>query len=524
MTRFITSEQAAQLISNNATIGISSFGGWFGPDLILKAIRDRFKDSEEKANLKIFSGISPGNLTENDLGMNILADKNLIESITAAHVGMPAMIGKMVSDNTIPCHGLPLGVVGDLLRAAASKKPGVITKIGMGTFCDPEIDGGAMNEKGKALNRKVADKIEIDNEPYLFYRAPKIDICIIRASICDENGNVSTLKDPITGDQFDMVMATKANGGTVIVQIDKVVPAGTLHPKSILLHKSVIDFIVVDQEKQCTPGYDCHEFRPELCGEINNIEKTQNSEISLDHRKICSRRGALELKSNSIVNLGIGLPEGVSEVVREENISDQITLSVESGPIGGIPIGGASFGASINAEVEYRLNDNLSFYDGGGLDIAILGAGEIDKDGNVNVSKFGKKTTGPGGFINIVQSTKNLIFMCSFTASGLKTKVTECGDVKIITEGRNKKFKEKINHITFSADFAKNNDQNVLYITERAVFKLTDSGLELIEIAPGIDIERDILSQMEFKPMIVDNVKVMDKRIFKVEPMGLLKN
>ena len=518
MTRFASAEDVSSLIQDNCVLGISCFGGWLGADLVFSALRDRFLATGSPSQLTVFGGILPGDLTDLDHGMNLLAIPGLLRRVIAAHVGMPPRLGRMISENRVEAFSLPLGVVTNLLHAAAGRKPGVLTHVGLGTFVDPRIEGGALNESALQSGLRLNSVVSLEDRDYLFYPVIRPQVCILRAGLADRNGSISAMRDPFAADQLEMALAVKAGGGTVIVQADALAESN-LPPREVLLHSSSVDYIVVDSEHRCPPGYDCPEYRPELCG---TAFLPQRSAVlsALGSRKICGRRGALELRKGSVINLGIGIPDTVAAVAAEEGVSSELLLSVESGPLGGVPAGGVAFGASANPEAVYRLSDNFDFYDGGGLDIAFLGAGEIDERGNVNVSKFGTRTTGPGGFINIVQSTDTICFLCTFTAGGLKTAVTD-HQLRILAEGRERKFKKQVQQITFSADYARKKGQKVLYITERAVFRLEDRGLTLIEIAPGVDLEQDILRSMDFKPIISPELKLMDRRIFSEEPMGL---
>ena len=511
MPFFITPTQAAALIKDNFSVGVSGFGGWLGADLIFAEMRERFLTSGSPAGLSIYGGILPGDLSENDCGMNFFAQPGMVSSVTAAHVGMAPKFGRCISKNAFPAFALPLGLFSNLLSAAAGKKPGVLTKVGLETFVDPRVEGGALNEAALQSGKNVCSVNTIKGEEYLFYPTFRLDACLLRVSLADKNGNLSTKCDPMTAEQLEMAMAVKAQGGLVIAQADNLVDE--LMPKEILIHSSSVDYIVHDVEHHCAPGYICPVYRPEICGQART-EAKEAAVSELNIRKICGRRGAFELQAGDVVNLGIGIPDTVAVVAAEEGFSSEILLSVESGPLGGVPVGGVAFGASENPDVIYRIADNFNFYDGGGLNIAFLGAGEIDERGNVNVSKFGVKTTGPGGFINIVQNTPVVCFMCTFTAGGLKAATLD-GKLCILQEGRERKFRKSVQQITFSGDFAKKSGQKILYITERAVFELKNKGLELVEIAPGVDLEKDIIAQMDFVPHISPELKQMDKRIFE---------
>ena len=519
MPGFITAVEAAGLIEDGMNVGISGFGGWLGADLVFAAMRERFRTEGSPKGISVFSGILPGSLSADDCGMNILATEGLIRSVTAAHLGMAPLFSRLVYNEGLEAFAIPLGVVGGLLRAAAGRKPGILTRVGLGTFCDPRLEGCAMNRSAAATGRSPAELVKVDGEEYLFYRAPKLNACILRASAVDTDGNVSTKYDALTAEQLEMALAVRANGGKVIVQADRLVEAGAFAPREVLIHRSMVDYIVLDSEGVCPPGYDCPEYRPELV-EAGMAAAQAESADTLDYRKLCGRRGVLELRGGSVANLGIGVPDSVASAAALEGISDQLTLSLESGPLGGVPVGGVGFGAAVHPEAIMRPCDTFDYYDGGGLDIAFLGAAEIDAEGNVNVSRFADRMTGPGGFIDIAQNTPRVCFMGSFTASGLKVTAAD-GRPSIEKEGRSKKFVRRVSQVTFSAAKALESGQHVLYITERAVFKLGERGPELIEIAPGAELERDILAQMDFDPAVSPELKFMDKRIFTPGKMGL---
>lgn len=521
MPAIISPNKAAEVIQDGMTVGICSFGGWLGADLVFQAIRSRFNRCNSPKGISVFSGVLPGNLKKDDVGMNVLAVDGLINSVTAAHLGMAPIFSHKVYEDKFAAYAVPLGVVGGLLRASAGRKPGILTKVGLGTFCDPRLEGCAMNASANRAGESPVELMEVDGEEYLFYRAPRLDVCILRVSAVDKDGNASTKFDPITAEQLEMALAVRANGGKVIVQADRLVEAGTFSPREVLIYRSLIDYIVLDNNSACPPGYDCQVYRPELI-ESGKAQVQVDSSASLDFRKICGRRGVLELHGGSIANLGIGVPDSVASAAALEGLSNQLTLSLESGPLGGVPVGGVGFGASVHPEVIMRSCDTFDFYDGGGLDIAFLGAAEIDAIGNVNVSRFADRMTGPGGFIDIAQNTSRVCFMGSFTASGLKVSASN-GKLQIDSEGKSKKFVKQVSQVTFSAPAALENGQEVLYITERAVFRLSSKGPELIEIAPGVDIERDIFAQMDFMPVVSSELKQMDKRIFTFGKMEISK-
>ena len=315
-----------------------------------------------------------------------------------------------------------------------------------------------------------------------------------------------------------MAAAAHNCGGIVIAEVKTIVKSGTFDPKRVRIHAPMVDYVIIADEDKYRQGY-AADYRPELCGKIK-VPVNALKPMAMSNRKLIAKRAAMELTSDCIINLGIGMPSGIGSVANEEGLD--VTLSLESGPQGGVPVEGTGFGANANPDIIYNIGDVFHLYDGGMLDQTFLGAGEIDEEGNVNVSKLGDRCTGPGGFINISQNTKNVCFVGTFTAGGLKETISD-GKLVILQEGKQKKFLKKVQQITFSGPYANTTGQNVMYITERAVFKLCNGKLKLIEIAPGMDLEKDILAQMEFKPEIADDLKIMDSRIFKDEPMGLNK-
>lgn len=518
MVKFITAAEAAALIQDGQTVALGGFGAYCGPDGLLNALAEAYKATAHPAGLTIVTGISTGDNSQNDVGMNRIAIPGLIDTIIAGHLANPPKIAQMVGQNEIAGYTLPLGVVVHLFRAIAGKKPGVITQVGMGTFADPREEGCKANEKARAQNREVVRLHPIDGTDYLFYPAFPLDVCLIRGTYADEDGNISMEHEALTGAELEIAVAVHNCGGTVIVQVEDVVQRGTLHPKSVRIHNSLVDYVVKSPPELHRQGYASGAYQPELSGELRRPAGAIEP-MDMSIRKVIARRGAMELTCG-LVNLGIGIPSGVGSVAHEEGIARTMTLSLESGPIGGVPVEGVGFAASVNPEAITGICDIFDLYDGGVLDLAFLGAAEIDLNGNVNVSKFGSRCTGPGGFINISQNTPKVCFMGGFTA-GKADIAVEDGRLNIRADGPGVKFVEKVQQITFSADYARQTGQEILYITERAVFRLADEGIELIEIAPGMDLQRDILGKMAFRPAIAEDLRLMDHRIFRAEKMGL---
>ena len=508
--KVITANQVASLIPDHAYLGVGGFSAFGAPEELLIAIREAYKWKGTPSDLTLISGISCGDMTTDGRGLNHLRAPGLVKAMIAAHVGVPGAIGNAIGENKIAGYLLPMGVYENLLRAKAANRPGFITKIGLNTFCDPRIDGCKANPLAKKNKDALVKLMKIDKEEYLFYKTFPMDACIIRGTYADEDGNISLKEEALISEQLEMAMATHNNGGKVFVQVKELLPKGSIPAKEVHIHHKFVDYVIVASPENHQQGLDNPELRLELTGEKPRpLESIPPMPMSV--RKIIARRAAKALKEGALVNLGIGMPDGVAMIANEEGI--HVTLSIESGTLGGVPVGGLGLGASVNPDAIYRIADNFDMYDGGGLDMAFLGAAQIDQYGNVNVSKFGSKCTGPGGFIDITQSTKEVYFMGTFTAGKMECDIQD-GKLQIRKDGTGIKFIKQVEQITFSAEYAKKNGQKVCYITERAVFELTGEGFVLTEIAPGVDLQKDILDKMDFTPMIAENLKVMDASIF----------
>ena len=405
-----------------------------------------------------------------------------------------------------------------MYRDIAAGKPRTITTVGLHTFVDPRLEGGKMNQLTRDRNDELVELILFDNQEYLAYKTIPINVAILRGTTADTEGNITMEKEALTLESLAIAMAAKNSNGFVIVQVERLTEHGTLNPRQVKIPGILVDCVVVAGPQNHWQTF-IEPYNPGFSGEVRT--PMQNFQPTpLDARKVIARRAALELKANSVVNLGIGMPEGISQVAIEEKVLDFMTLTAEPGVIGGMPAGGLNFGAATNTDAVIDQPYQFDFYDGGGLDIAFLGMAQADRTGNVNVSKFGPRLAGAGGFINISQNAHRVVFMGTFTAGGLETTIKN-GRLQIIKEGKHKKFAAQVEHITFSGSFAVQQGQRVLYVTERCVFALVEGGLELIELAPGIDVDRDILPHMDFTPIINPPLRRMDTRIFKPLPMNL---
>ncbi|WP_411167565.1 acyl CoA:acetate/3-ketoacid CoA transferase [Clostridium sp. MB05] len=513
-SKIISLEDSIKIIKNSSVVAVGGFIGSGHAEAITAEIEKSFLKYGTPNDLTLIYAAGQGD--SKDKGLNHFGHKGLVSKIIGGHWALCPKLQKLAIDNEAQAYNIPQGIISHMYRDIAAGKPGTISKVGLQTFVDQRLGGGKLNE---STTEDIVKVINIDDKEYLFYKVIPIDVAILRATYADEDGNATFDKEVATLDATSMAQAAKNSGGIVILQVEKIVSKGTLDPRKVKIPGIYVDAIVISKPETHMQTY-AEMYNPAYSGEVKLPIDSVNS-LPLDERKVIARRAALELEPDSIINLGIGMPEGISSVANEEGIGDRFTLTVESGPIGGVPANGLNFGASLNPVSILDQANQFDFYDGGGLDIAFLGLAQCDKNGNINVSKFGTKIAGCGGFINITQNAKKVIYCGTFTASGLKIKIND-GKLNIVNEGRVIKFIDKVEQITFSGEYASKVGQQVLYITERAVFRLGKEGLVLEEIAPGVDLEKDILLNMTFKPIISKDLKLMDERIFKEGLMGLL--
>ncbi len=510
--KIISNEAAADLVASGDTITTSGFVGIGVPEYLLKGLETRFLQSAQPTGLTLLFAAGQGDGQER--GLNHLGHKCLLQRVVGGHWGLIPKIAKLAIEGSIEAYNLPQGVVSHLYRDIAAGKPGTISRVGLETFVDPRADGGKINPQ---TTEDLVTLMKIDGESFLFYKAFPIDVALLRGTTADPAGNITMEREALTIDNLAQAMAAKNSNGIVIVQVERTVAPGSLNPRDVEIPGALVDAVVVapaeDHMQTFATAYS-HAYAGKY-----RVEADTMPAMTLSPRKIIARRAAFELPINGMVNLGIGMPEGVASVASEEKLLDHLTLSAEPGVIGGQPASGLDFGAAINTDAIINQAQQFDYYDGGGLDLAVLGMAEVDGSGSVNVSRFGPRLAGAGGFINISQNARALVYAGTFTSGGADIRL-EQGTLAIETEGRVKKFVSAVQQVTFSGPRAARLSQPVLYVTERCVFRLTSGGLELLEIAPGIDLERDILSLMDFEP-VMREIATMDPRIFQSAPMDL---
>ncbi len=514
--KVITAAEAAALVEDQSTVATGGFVGNGFAEEIAIALENHFLAEGSPRDLTLMYAAGQGD--GKDKGLNHFGHEGMVGRVVGGHWGLVPSLQKLAVDNKIIAYNLPQGIISTMFRDIAAKKPRTISSVGLGTFVDPRNGGGKIN---KATTEDIVELITFDDEEYLAYKTMPVDVAIVRGTTADPDGNITMEKEALTLEVLAIAMAARNSGGTVIVQVERVAERGSLNCRDVKIPGIMVDYVVVAQPENHWQTFG-EKYNPSYSGEIK-VPMESIPPMKMGARKLIARRAAFELEPGDIVNLGIGMPEGVSSVVTEEQMLDQIVLTAEPGVIGGVPAGGLSFGAAANTEAVIDQPYQFDFYDGGGLDIGFLGMAQVDIHGNVNVSKFGSKLSGAGGFINISQNAKNVIYLGTFTAGGLKVSIQD-GCVHIDQEGKAKKFvKGEVEHITFSGEYALKKGQRVIYITERCVFSLGEKGLELVEIAPGIELQKDILDQMDFVPIMDGEPALMDPRIFLPEAMGLTR-
>ncbi len=507
-SKICTAAEAIAAVEDGVTIVCGGFVGAAHPEALSAAFERQFLATGHPRGLTLVYAAGQGDGKHR--GLNHFGSPGMLKRVIGGHWGLAPKLGRLAIEEQIEAYNFPQGVICQLLRDIAAGRPGCLTQIGLGTFIDPEHDGGRLNSVSP---ESLIERLEIGGIPWLLYRSFPIQVGLIRATVADVFGNLSMHEEAIVGEVLPIAQAVRNCGGTTIAQVQSVLDR-PLPPHHVRVPGCLIDRIVIadlhEHEQTFAEARNPKYFEPLEPGGDDPFDFPDDGQLGIERRLIAAR-ACDELRAGDIANLGIGMPEGIARVAAERKLLHQVTLTLESGPIGGMPAAGLSFGAAVHPRAIVDQPAQFDFYDGGGLDFAAIGAAQIDRDGSVNVSRFGTRLAGVGGFVNITQTARRLVFCGTFTSNGLCVAI-EAGRLRIVQEGRIRKFVSRVEHLSFNGRRERDTGREILYVTERAVFRLTASGLELVEIAPGIDLQADILDQMDFAPILRDlaNIPLMN--------------
>lgn len=511
--RVVDASEAVRAIPDGATVLVGGSGGGHAvPQAMITALAEVFATTGHPRDLTTVRVVGLGDF--GDVGFSQLALPGLQRRTIGSNIGNEPRLGELVADEQLEAYSFPQGVLSQLCRAIAAGQPGVVTQVGMGTYVDPRQTGGRQNDR---TTEDLVEVVELAGQEWLLYRAFPVDVTIIRATTADLDGNLTMEDEAVEGEVLHMAMAARNSGGMVIAQVARLAARGSLPMRAVRVPGALVDLVVVDEHQRQTYAT---AYSPYYAGVLRPPVQPPSSLPALDVRTVIARRSLLDFSPGDVVNLRFGISQGIGAIADDEGVADQLVLTVEQGVFGGVPAAGVDGGAGSGYQALVPQTAMFDFYDGGGLDVASLSFAEVDAEGNVNVHAFEGRLRGPGGFPNISAFTPRVNFVGTLTAGGLRTEVTD-GRLAILEEGRQQKMVQRVGQITFSGALARERGQEVRYITERAVFALGEEGLELIEVASGIDVEKDILARMAFRPRVREPLATMDPRLFRPEPMGL---
>jgi propionate CoA-transferase len=510
-SKLISAEQAAQKIGDKDFLIVGGNGGTGAPELLLQALESRYLATGAPSALTLFHVTGIGAVTS--LGLCRLAHRGLVQRVFGGNYGLQLPFMSLITSGELEAYNFPQGVMAQLCRAMAAKQPGVITHVGLHTYVDPRQEGGRMNAR---TVEPMVEVVHLAGREWLFFRAPSPNIAFLRGTSSDEDGYISMEHEATTREDLSIAQAVHNAGGIVICQVKRLVERRVVNPHMVKIPGYLVDFIVLapDQMQTYATSYD-----PSRSGETKTPASIFKPDALTDRRAI-ARRAAFQFRPDDVVNIGVGISALIPNVVAEEGMDDMLTMTVESGVIGGFPGYAREFGTAYNPRAIIDQPYQFDFYDGGGLTCAFLSFAEVDDGGNVNVTRFGNRYDGAGGFINISQNARRVVFSGTLTG-GDRDVIVQDGGLVIRREGGIRKFVVGVGQVSFNGRCAQDRGQDVLFVTERAVFRLEEAGLVLIEIAPGVRLREDVLDHMDFEPRIDRNLGLMDKRIFQEGVIGL---
>ncbi len=510
-SKVMSAEQAAALIRDGSTVAVEGAGRLLLSEAICGALERRFLSTGKPAGLTLIQPCGFGD--DGDAGASHFAHPGLVKRVISPGWGDSPRMADLALRNQVEAYCFPQGVVGQMIWAGASKKPRVLSHVGLGTFVDPRLEGGKLNA---ATREDLVEVIEFDGNEWLAFRVLPIDVAIVRGTTADEFGNISMEHEPAFLEPLAVAQSAHNSGGLVLAEVKRLVSRGSLHPQAVKVPGILVDGVVVNLDAWQIFGE--VRYNPACSGETR-IPYTPPPDLELGERAVVARRAALELVPGAVINIGFGICDEVPVVAAHEGVVGEVTFTVEQGTIGGIPMRGRALAAQVNPEAIISQLSQFSFYQGGGLDLAFLSFAEVDQQGNVNVSKFGTRLPGCGGFIDISQNAKRVVFCGTFSKAGSVR--IENGAVRVVSRGGRMKLPAQVAHVTFNGERARQRGQPVLYVTERAVFGLGERGVEVLEIAPGCDLERDVLAEMGFRPEISPALRQMSPAVFRQGLLGL---